>query len=334
MNLRKFAKAATVAASLICALPAFALSGSQHQKEIIECLFGPEYLQDQGAKELVDYISRGMDYGSGAKPIDLTKSGSSFLNTVRQKFPNFKATHREFGHWAFDGDIPKEAIQEFEKAYPGQSDEFKELWRKFVRTRREGTRLSMGLSKEADRFAQSITSLAGSCHDLGDWTTPNPEGLPPQKTIIRNIENSYHRILGNNNKAVSEFIDELKAIPETLPPSERAKRITEVWKRNAKLHESVMNASKRYGFTKFKPIDFIEVNRFENALAKTAGVSKTAPRVNLGRAVTAAEKGAAKAATKGAATAATRAAERTAAKGAATAATSSRPSTTRSSSRL
>lgn len=138
-------------ATLCCNLTAFAHLGFEHQSEIVESLFGPKYLEDEAVKELVDYISKGMDFGDVSREATLTKPGSSFLNAVREKFPNFKGSHREFGHWAFDGDIPREVIQNFENVYPGKGDDFKGLWRQFVRTRREATRLGLGLAEDGAR---------------------------------------------------------------------------------------------------------------------------------------------------------------------------------------
>lgn len=260
-------------AAFCFAVPFFANahSGPVHQREISECLFGSKYLQDEGAKDIIDYVSQGMDFGDVTRATELTKPGSSFLNAVRDKFPDFKASHREFGHWAFDGSIPKEVVADFELVYPGRGEEFKSLWSQFVRTRREAARLALGLSNDGARAAESITSLMGSCHDLGDWTTVQTEGLPSLKNVVRDIEYSYHRLLGNNNQFVAEFIEEIRNVPASLPPQERAEAIAHIWKSNKALHEATERVLRRYGFSgRFNPIDYKEVARFEKAVEKAA----------------------------------------------------------------
>lgn len=294
-----FSMAITAIAFLSLMSPTFALTGAEHQKMIIECVFGSEYLHDTGARELVDFVSKGMDFGGGLKPLDFSQLGSSFLNTVKEKFPNFKGSHREFGHWSLDGDIPREVLQEFEKVYPGKRDEFTELWRQYVGTRRGGTRLAMGLSKEADRVAQSLASLQDSCHNLGDWTTADTKGLPPLKNIVRDVERSYHRILGNNNDAVAEFIGELKSVPDTLPTSERATRIGDIWRLNTKLNQATGNVLKRYGFSgRIRPIDCVTLSREVRPFTSSMSIKPT-PKVNFGRAVSNAGRGAVRAGMRG-----------------------------------
>jgi TPR repeat protein len=275
-----------IANILFIAFSAFAHTGLKHQSEIVESIFGSQYLSDDAAKELVDYISQGMDFGNISRETILTKPGSSFLNAVRKKYPDFKGTHREFGHWAFDGDIPREVIDNFENYYPGKGEDFKSLWRQFVRTRREATRLGLGLTEEGSRAAQSISSLAGSCHDLGDWTTVQTDGLPPIKNVIRYMERSYHRLLGNNNKVVSEFIDDIKAVPTSIPQQKRAVIILQKWKTNSRLHEATESVLKQRGFKgKFCPIKYKAIAEYDKFASKAIARSVAKPKIQLGKTI-------------------------------------------------
>ena len=263
-----------------------------HAADILDCLFGGT--KNGEARELVNFISQGMDMGSGTKPIDLAEKGSSFLNTLRNDFGGTlknMGKHRELGHWALDGAIPKEYLQEIDElAKAGKlPSNAREIligrWREFVATRTEAVKQVFGLSGPgSDRAARAFASIADEIHNLGDYMTKDPTGLRKLDDISNNLQRSLRKMLGNHNEISMKLADELSNIPKTLPNKVRAQRILEVLKKySPEISQRIGRIFQRYGFSgTLRAMNYAKLNGFLNGFRKKLALEAAKACKNLG----------------------------------------------------
>ena len=253
------------------ALRVEAKSGAQHVQDLIDCVFNAE--RSEASTTLSRFVTEGMDMGSGAKPLDLSQAGSSFMNTVRDdlggSLRGFGA-HRELGHWAFDGSIPKAYFDHIDDliAQGLAPDNAKEIfiarWQEFVASRTEAVKQVFQLSgPNSDRAARSFASMMNDVHNLGDHTTKATQGLRSIDDIVDNYLKSVNRILGNHNGITAQLKSEIAKLPKGLSDAERAARVLDIMKaHNAELFGRIETAFRQMGFSgRLSNVDFAKLGQ-------------------------------------------------------------------------
>ena len=249
-----------------------------HAADIMGCLLATE--KSSEARELIDYISQGMDMGSGVKPLDLSEKGSSYINTLRNDFGGTLeklGKHREVAHWALDGSIPQEFLAKIDALVkegllpPSAREIALGRWREYVASRTAAVKQVFGLSGPgADRVARAYASVSHEIHNLGDYQTKDPTGLRSLDNIERNLQRSIHKLLGNNNELSKVVAEDLAKIPKSLPDKIRAKMMLDVLKEHGvELSTKIGNIFRRFGFSgTLKNINYMRIKEDLNDLRR------------------------------------------------------------------
>ena len=230
--------------------PVLAKTGEQHADDIISVVLGNELRNDPAARQFAKFISQGMDYGGGARPLAFHEPGSSFYEAVQKKFPEFTGKHREFSHWGSRGGIPRQTLEEFEKVYPGQRQALIDLWQEYVCSRQEYVRQALGLGSDATstRMARSVYSLAEDVHLLGDWTTADTKGLLSLERINADVQRSLEDLVGRARSR--QIMEEIKSATKGFRAdqyAERARATIRVLRSNG-VSKSIASNLARTGF--------------------------------------------------------------------------------------
>ena len=179
---------------MLCAGGSLAKSGAEHIKDALGIMMDAS--SDANARELMSYISQGMDFGTKDGGLDLAEKGSSFWKTIRSdlivgdvKDLKDLGEHHFFGHWDLSGSIPKEMLERVrEKLGPEAEELFKSRWQEFVKSRTEAVKQVFGLTAEgADRYAQAFATMVDDIHNLGDYAADRSvKGLRSVDQITEN----------------------------------------------------------------------------------------------------------------------------------------------------
>lgn len=255
----------------LCGWLAFAKSGAEHIKDALGIMMDSS--SDENARELMSYISQGMDFGTKDGGLDLAERGSSFWKTIRSdlivgdvKDLKDLGEHHFFGHWDLSGSIPKEMLERVrEKLGPEAEELFKLRWQEFVKSRTEAVKQVFGLTAEgADRYAQAFATMVDDIHNLGDYAADKSvKGLRSVDQITENYLRAANRMLGKNNNLTKIIKEEIAKLPKSLTDQERARAILKILdSHSAELSGRIFRIFERFGFDgTLKKIDYSKISK-------------------------------------------------------------------------
>ncbi len=113
---------------------------------------------------------------------------NDLLESFRLTIGKVPGNHRLIGHgWTLDGDIPKNVLQELERANPGRKTDILAWWSKESKRLAERMEKATGLPPKQ---AKALASLQWDFHLLGDRMPGNKvvDVVLPSKAIAKNIE--------------------------------------------------------------------------------------------------------------------------------------------------
>lgn len=246
-----------LAAGRVCAKP-----GPEHIADALRIM--TDSSADANTRELMAYISQGMDYGTRDGGLDLSEKGSSFWKTIRNDLlsdgtKNLKGLgeHHFYGHWDFNGAIPKEMLDRIRsevaagRLRPDAEGVFKLRWREFVESRAEAVKQVFNLTKDgSDRYARAFASMVDDIHNLGDHAgDKSVTGLRSVDQITENYLKSANKILGQHNNLTMEIKQEIAGLSKTLSSQERAKAVLKILDRHApEICSRISNVFARFGY--------------------------------------------------------------------------------------
>ena len=258
-------------ALMLCGGLAFAKSGSEHIKDALGIMMNSS--ADSNARELMSYISQGMDYGTKDGGLNLAERGSSFWKTIRSdlivgdvKDLKDLGEHHFFGHWDLSGSIPEEMLERVRtKLGPEAEDLFKLRWQEFVKSRTEAVKQVFGLTVEgADRYAQAFATMVDDIHNLGDYAADKSvKGLRSVDQITENYLRAANRMLGKNNNLTKLVKEEIAKLPKTLTDMERSREILKILdSHSADLSGRIFKIFERFGFDgTLRRIDYAKISK-------------------------------------------------------------------------
>lgn len=268
-EVKKHFRVAVAVAVVFAAAVSFAKSGAEHIKDALGIMMDSS--SDANARELMSYISQGMDFGTKDGGLDLAERGSSFWKTIRSdlivgdvKDLKDLGEHHFFGHWDLSGSIPKEMLERVrEKLGPEAEELFKLRWQEFVKSRTEAVKQVFGLTAEgADRYAQAFATMVDDIHNLGDYAADKSvKGLRSVDQITENYLRAANRMLGKNNDLTKIITEEIAKLPKSLTDQERARAILKILdSHSADFSGRIFRIFERFGFDgTLKKIDYSKV---------------------------------------------------------------------------
>ena len=258
MGVRTFSRTCLVLSLLFSAFTLRGKDNAGHVRDAVDFLLGGA--RSAESREVVEFVSQGMDMGSGAHPLALSEKGSSFLSTLRADFTakGFNGleglgAHRAIGHWGFGGGIPGDFMAEVRKTAlelakqkemaSAEAESFaremehlvKRRWIEFVKTRTAAVKQAFGLvGKQGDKVAHSIAALIFDMHLLGDHTTKDVLDLPRLKTLANDIYRNLPNVFGK--ELTAEIKQAIWTEARGLTGRARAGKIIEILRRYGKTH--------------------------------------------------------------------------------------------------
>lgn len=159
------------ALSLAMAVGTWAFPGPTHEEQLGEVFVR---IEGDAFHEAANQISSAMD--------------NDLWESFRLTIGKVPGNHRLIGHgWTLDGDIPKNVLQELERANPGRKTDILAWWSKESKRLAEGMEKATGLPPKQ---AKALASLQWDFHLLGDRMPGNKvvDVVLPPKAIAKNIE--------------------------------------------------------------------------------------------------------------------------------------------------